>query len=120
MSDESEREMAKFKVLLHGRDVFLRDESGTPQSAGFYVTCCVEAPDETAAGEMALLELKAHPKYQALAAWPGGDGDRPPVAVDSVDRVPWWRRRPAPGITTGFIFFVDAEQQPSSGAEKRA
>ena len=112
--------MPKYKVLMHGRDVRLQDEEkGAPDRAGFYVNCCVEAADAESAGNLALDELGRHPKYLLLEAWPrtGTDG-RPAIRVDSVDRVPFGRRNLALGITTGYAFHVDPDEQAPGTAEQ--
>jgi hypothetical protein len=100
--------MAKYRVLLRGRNVLMRDqETGHTQRMGFHVNCCVDASDRESASTTALGILRRHPNYLRLASWPGGDPERPPVEVDSVDRVPWLSRRVAVGITAGFTFYVE-------------
>ena len=105
--------MPKYKVLLRGQGVLMEDETGERQRAGFYVSCCVDAADRESAADLALDELRRHPRYRALERWSGRDKDPlPPVVVDSVDAVTWRHRDLALGITTGFIFYLDTDQQP--------
>jgi hypothetical protein len=108
--------MPKYRVLLRGRNVLMRDqETDNSQRAGFYVNCCVDAADRESAGTAALGILRRHPSYTRLVSWPAGGPSGPPtVEVASVDRVPWLSRRVAAGITAGFTFFVDADEQPKS------
>jgi hypothetical protein len=102
--------MAKYRVLLHGRNVLMRtQEAGHARRVGFFVNCCVDASDRESAGMAALDMLRRHPNYARLASWPGGDSERPPIEVDSVDRVPWLGRRVTAGITTGFVFYAETD-----------
>src|SRR5688500_7449938 len=104
--------MAKYKVMLHGRNVVMRDEeTGTVQRAGFHVNCYVDAADSESAGTTALDILRRHPGYARLTLWGGGPG-RPEVEVESVDAVPRLSRRVTPGITAGFAFYVDTDDEP--------
>ena len=104
--------MAKFRVLLHGRDLTL-DVDGERQRGGFYIHCCVAAPDEAVAGERALAELRRHLRYQALLAGKLSEPAQPEpvVLIDEVERLPWWDRHPL-GIAMGFTFYSDPDQVP--------
>jgi hypothetical protein len=104
--------MAKYKVVLHGRNVLMCDEeTGKTQRAGFHVICCVDAADRESAGTTALDILKRHPRYVSLASWPRGDGSgRPEIEVEAVDAMPRLSRRIAPGITAGFTFYVEPDE----------
>lgn len=99
--------------MLRGRDVIMRHE-GVEQRAGFYVNCSVEAVSEAKAGDEALSELRRNTKYLRLQAWPPGSSTMlPPVVVDSVRRFPWWKRF-VPGITTGFVFYFENNNESSN------
>jgi hypothetical protein len=104
--------MAKYRVVLRGRNVVMRDEeTGKEQRAGFHVSCYVDAVDRDSAGTTALDILRRHPGYARLTSWPpGGGSGRPEVEVESVDAVPQMSRRVPPGITGGFTFYVDTEE----------
>jgi hypothetical protein len=105
------RGMAKYKVVLHGRNVLMSDgETGKTQRAGFLVTCCVEAGDPESAGSTALDILRRNHRYGLLDSWPPGRSGRPEVEVESVDEVRSLTRRVALGVTAGFAFYVDEDQ----------
>jgi hypothetical protein len=98
--------MPRFCVLLNGRGIQLAGEGGEPGRGGFFVPCVVEAAGEQAAREQAVATLRSHPKFHAFRCWPGeetADG-RPTIVVESVERLPWWKRR-SMGISTGFILY---------------
>jgi hypothetical protein len=89
------------------------EETGAIQRAGFQVNCYVDASDGESAATTALHILRRHPRYALLGSWPGNRGaEPPPIEVESVDRVPWLSRRVPVGITAGFAFYVDEDEQP--------
>jgi hypothetical protein len=106
--------MAKYRVVLRGRNVLMRDQdTGDEQRVGFEVNCYVDANDSDSAAATALDILKRNPKYAALPSWPAGSkSGPPPVEIDSVDRVPFLSRRVAAGITAGFTFYPETDEQP--------
>jgi hypothetical protein len=110
--------MSRFTVLLHGTGVAMQSEpTGPKREHGFYVSCNVAAVEPEAAAQLALAELQRHPTYLALEAWPPSpSSNRPKLQVDSVDRLPFWRRPPM-GTCSGFAFYVaDGTSPPSETA----
>ncbi len=109
--------MPRFKVLLQAHDALMKDEdTGEEHRAGFYVNCCVEAGDHESAGHAAVAELRGHAKFEALASWASDKGEPPPrIEVESVERVPFWRRTPRTGAFTAFVFYPEEEDDPTGG-----
>jgi hypothetical protein len=103
--------MPRYSVLLNGRGVELKAQGGEPERGGFFVPCVVQATGEQAAREQAVATLRSHPKFLGFRCWPGektADG-RPTIAVESVERLPWWKRRTI-GISTGFILYPGPDE----------
>ena len=107
--------MGRFSVLLHGTGVAMQADASAPKREhGFYVSCTVVAPDAAKAAELAVTELQRHPTYLGLEPWaPSAPTQRPRVVVDSVARVPFWRRVPE-GISAGFTFYASETRMPAS------
>lgn len=89
------------------------DVDGERRVCGFYVTCCVDAGSESAAGERALAVLRADPEYQSMLA--GRDGfltppAAPAVFVDEVAQLDSPDSQPL-GISTGFVFYSDDPEE---------
>jgi hypothetical protein len=100
----------------------MQDDGRPAQRAGFYVNCCVDASDAEAAGRLALDLLKAHPNLR-LKSWPlDGESAPPPLNIDSIVRLAWWRRPYKRGISTGLVFYprrMTRRASPSSEAARR-
>ena len=104
--------MSRYRVLLHGRNVLL-DLDGEHQIGGFYIHCCVEASDESAAAGEAIQMLRHHPRYLALLDGTSGNPPQPEplILADEVERLPLWDRRSL-GVVLGFIFYADPDEVP--------
>ena len=89
--------MKRYRVLVKGRNVLLRDQdSGENQRFGFFTTRFVKAPDPTAAADKALaLVAKALAAVEPLNA----ESDRPSLDVDEIEEVTRME------TVSGFSFF---------------